>query len=79
MSFFSLLAVLLLEHFRPLTQRLKIYFQFTRYAIVLERHFNAGEHRHGTIAWLLAVLPPVIIAALGGLARSPQASKPLAW
>jgi adenosylcobinamide-phosphate synthase len=66
MSFFSLLAVLLLEHFRPLTHRLKIYFQFTRYAILLERHFNAGEHRHGAIAWLLAVLPPVIIAALGG-------------
>jgi adenosylcobinamide-phosphate synthase len=64
MSLFSLLAALLLEHFRPLNNRSGIYISFTRYANFLERQFNAGEHRHGMIAWLAAVLPLVIAVGI---------------
>lgn len=63
MSLFSLIAVLLLEQFRPLPQRVYLYSLFTRYAQYLERHVNAGQYRHGVIAWLLAVLPPVLLVA----------------
>src|SRR6185436_16769684 len=30
----------------------------------LERSFNGGERRHGMVAWLVAVLPPVIVSAV---------------
>ena len=63
MSFFSLVAVLLLEHFRPLDQRIQFYAYFARYGNFLERHFNAGRYRYGVLAWGLAVLPSVL--ALG--------------
>jgi len=59
MSLLSLLAVLLLEQFRPLDSRAKLNRLFIRYANTLERHLNAGENRHGVLAWCLAVLPPV--------------------
>lgn len=61
MSLLSLLAVLLLEQFRPLDSRAKLNRLFIRYANYLERHLNAGENRHGVLAWCLAVVP----AALG--------------
>lgn len=63
MSFFSLIAVLLLEHFRPLDQRIQLYVYFARYGNFLERHFNAGRYRYGMLAWSLGVLPAVL--ALG--------------
>jgi cobalamin biosynthesis protein CobD/CbiB len=64
MSFFSLLAALLLEHLYPLVNRIQLYAHFTRYADFLERHFNAGQSRHGMIAWMLAVVPPVAAIAV---------------
>lgn len=60
MSFFSLVAVLLLEHFQPLTHRIQLYIQFARYANTLERHLNGGRYRYGVLAWTLAVLPPAL-------------------
>lgn len=60
MSLLSLLAVLLLEQFRPLDSRAKLNRLFIRYANTLERHLNAGENRHGVLAWCLAVVPPVL-------------------
>jgi len=63
MSFFSLIAMLLLEHFRPLDQRIQLYVYFARYGNFLERHFNAGRYRYGVLAWGLGILPPVL--ALG--------------
>ena len=68
MSFFVLLAALLLNHYRPLArvdlpQRL-----FAPYAALLERNFNDGQARHGTIATLLALLPAVLAIALVYLA-----------
>lgn len=64
MSFFALIAALLLEYFRPLAAYFRAYPWFSRYAHSLERLFNAGEHRHGALAWLLAVVPPVALVIL---------------
>ncbi len=61
MNFLSLVAALLLEQVRPLRHNNRIYLLFIRYANNLERQFNAGHYRHGVVAWLLAVLPAVVI------------------
>lgn len=60
MNFIALIAALALEQFRPLGNRPRLFRPFTRYANVLERHFNAGQNHHGIIAWCLAVLPPAL-------------------
>lgn len=62
MSLFSLIAALFLEQFRPLPNRLLLE-PVGRYADFLESRLNAGDSRHGLIAWLAAVLPPVLLAA----------------
>ncbi|TMG72678.1 MAG: CobD/CbiB family protein [Betaproteobacteria bacterium] len=64
MSFFSLVAALLLEQWRPLADRRYLFSPVARYATFLERQFNAGEAQQGATAWLLAVLPPVLGAWL---------------
>lgn len=67
MSFLALLAALLLDYFRPLPSHVRAYPWFSRYALYLERQFNAGAHRHGLLAWLLAVVPLVLLATSGYL------------
>ena len=64
MSLLSLIAALLLEHFRPLGNRNEFHLWFTRYVQYLERHFNAGKNVHGMIAWILAVLVPAIVVGV---------------
>lgn len=64
MSFLALVAALLLEQLHPLASRKFIYGRLDAYAHFFEHHFNAGELRHGRVAWLLAVLPPVCGAML---------------
>ena len=66
MSFSALLAALLLEYFRPLPLRFRVYSWFEAYAHYLERLFNAGEHRHGVLAWLLGTLPLTVAVAVAG-------------
>src|SRR5574340_1543417 len=78
MSFLSLVAALLIEQVRPLRHGNRIYLLFTRYANNLERQFNAGHYRHGIVAWLLAVLPVVVIVFAVQLLLS-RMSPPLAW
>ena len=63
MKFLSLLAALLLEQMRPLRQGNRVNLSFSRYAAALERHFNAGQYRHGVIAWMLAVVPALVAVA----------------
>ena len=63
MSAIAVIAALLLEQWRPLGDRKAYAALMTGGAEWLERSFNAGEGRHGTIAWLVAVLP-VLAAAL---------------
>jgi adenosylcobinamide-phosphate synthase len=60
-KFLSLLAALLLEQVHPLRQGNALHAAFERYAATLERKLNAGEFYHGVLAWVLAVLPPVVV------------------
>jgi len=62
MSLLSLIAALLLEQWRPLADRRYLYSLLARYAGWLEGLFNAGEAHQGKVAWLLAVLPAVLLA-----------------
>jgi len=62
MSLLSLIAALLLEQWRPLADRRALYSLLARYAGWLETLFNAGEAQHGKVAWLVAVLPVVLVA-----------------
>jgi adenosylcobinamide-phosphate synthase len=64
MSLLALIAALLLEQWHPLADRRYLLSPVARYATFLERHFNAGEERHGAIAWSLAVLLPAFAAWL---------------
>ena len=57
MSLFALIAALLLEQANPLSSRKYLYGWLSGYVDFFQRHFNAGEYRHGKVAWTLAVLP----------------------
>lgn len=61
MSLLSLVAALLLEQWRPLADRRLLYSLLARYAAALEGLFNAGEAHQGVVAWLVAVLPAVLV------------------
>ena len=80
MTLLSLILALALEQLRPLGNRNRVWLLFTRYANHLERNLNAGYNRHGVMAWLAAMLPPLLVA-LGGyyllMAISPVLG--LAW
>jgi adenosylcobinamide-phosphate synthase len=57
MSLFALIAALLLEQLQPLSSRKSLYGWLSGYVLFFQHHFNAGQHKHGKIAWLVAVLP----------------------
>jgi cobalamin biosynthesis protein CobD/CbiB len=59
MGIIAIIAALVLEQWRPLGDRKAVAGALSAWADWLERSFNAGESRHGTIAWLIAVLAPV--------------------
>jgi adenosylcobinamide-phosphate synthase len=62
MTFFSLISALLLERWRPGSDRNRIILLFLSYADSLERYFNTGVRRHGIAAWVAAVIPVLILA-----------------
>jgi cobalamin biosynthesis protein CobD/CbiB len=64
MGVVAIIAALLLEQWRPLGDRRAVFVALAAWADWLERTFNAGQARHGVIAWLLAVLAPVAAAGL---------------
>ena len=68
MSFLSLLAALVLGYFRPLAQPDWLHNLFSPYAAWLEQNFNDGRKQHGMLAWIVAVLLPVIIIAVAYIA-----------
>src|SRR3954470_13904485 len=71
MTVVSIIAALLLEQWRPLAERRSVSAALGGFAGWLEHSFNAGERRHGSIAWLVAVLPAVGAAlVLNELLRS---------
>jgi adenosylcobinamide-phosphate synthase len=64
MSLLSLIFALLLEQLRPLSSRQYLYVWFGHYANFFRRNFNAGEVKHGQIAWILAMLLPMLVSVL---------------
>ena len=64
MSLLSLIAALLLEQFHPLSARYPLFTSLNSYVDYFEKHFNAGEHKHGQIAWLIAGGLPLFGVAL---------------
>jgi adenosylcobinamide-phosphate synthase len=62
MSFVSLVIALLLEQWRPLADRKGLVLRVARFADFLQQHFNAGERTHGIVAWVLGVVPAVLVA-----------------
>ena len=60
MSLFSLIGALLLEQLHPLASRKYLFAWLSSYVHFFQHHFNAGEHKHGKIAWLIAVLLPLV-------------------
>ncbi len=78
MALFSLIAVLLLEQIRPLPYRRIVFEPLAMLAQLMKRLFNAGEYKHGLIAWLFAVGSLVLISA--GVYYALYAFSPLlAW
>src|SRR6266581_325157 len=75
MNLLSIIAALILEQLRPLSDSRALIRPLSRYARFLENQFNDGQSRHGTIAWFLAVAPPVI--GLAGLDAWLWAYQPL--
>lgn len=63
MTFLALVAALLLEQARGLSPANPLYLHFQRFADVIRRNVDAGSYRQGLAAWLLAVLPIVLIVA----------------
>ena len=61
MTLFSIILTLLLEQVRPLDERKFVLSPLARYALLFERQFNDGQQRHGMVAWLIAVIVPVVL------------------
>ena len=78
MTFLSLMVALLVEQARPLRQGNRLHQWFARYADTLEQQFNGGEYRHGVIAWLLAVVP-LLVVTLAVFYAAWAVSPALAW
>ena len=57
MSLLTLIATLLLEQLHPLSSRKYLSDWLSIYALFFQHHFNAGQHKQGKVAWLMAVLP----------------------
>jgi len=55
MKFLALLVALVLEQVRPLRERERVDRLLRDYAAFVERHANAGEYRHGLLAWIAFV------------------------
>jgi adenosylcobinamide-phosphate synthase len=61
-SILSIIAALVIEQWRPLGERKSLQGTLAAWAGWLEQSFNGGERKHGLTAWLVAVLPPVLLA-----------------
>ena len=62
MGIIAIIAALVLEQWRPLSDRAGVGAALAAWADWLERTFNAGESHHGAIAWLIAVAAPLAVA-----------------
>jgi adenosylcobinamide-phosphate synthase len=64
MSVLAIIAALVIEQWRPLGDRKAVQGTLGGWALWLEQTFNGGEKKHGIIAWLVAVVPPVLLSLL---------------
>src|SRR5262245_35380163 len=64
MGVLAIVTALLIEQWRPLAERKGLQTALGAWVAWLEQTFNAGEERHGVIAWLVAVLPPFLAVIL---------------
>ncbi len=64
MTLLSLVAALALDQWRPLDRNNPFARAFFDLADSIERRFNGGEAQHGMTAWMLAVLPPVLVVGV---------------
>ena len=64
MSLLAIVAALVIEQWRPLGERRYVHGAIAGLAQWLEQSFNGGERRHGIVAWLVAVVPLAVAAAL---------------
>jgi len=53
MTFLSILCALLIEQLKPLRADNMIYAEIKRFAMRIERWFNAGDASHGRLGWIL--------------------------
>src|SRR5688572_6993685 len=64
MSVVAVVAALVLEQWRALDSRWTLQHVLSAGATWLEQSFNAGERRHGTVAWLVGVVPVALASIL---------------
>jgi adenosylcobinamide-phosphate synthase len=64
MSVIAIIAALVIEQLRPLGERHGVQAALAAWASWLERSFNGGERQHGITAWLVGILPPVVLAVV---------------
>jgi cobalamin biosynthesis protein CobD/CbiB len=60
----AIIAALVIEQWRPLGERRDLQRMLAAAALWLEQSFNGGERRQGAVAWLVAVVPVTVAAAL---------------
>jgi len=78
MSLLSLIAALLLEQVYPLATRKYLFTWMDNYADFFKHQLNAGESKHGKIAWVAAMFIPVLfVTAIYWLLMNIQPA--LAW
>ena len=57
MKIIALLLALLIEQVRPLRRNNVLHGSYDALSQWLRRQFDAGEYRHGVVAWVIAVVP----------------------
>jgi len=62
MTVLALIAALILEQIRPLNDRAALSRPLAGSLDFIEHNLNAGAHHHGAAAWLLTVLPLLLIS-----------------
>lgn len=60
MSLLSIVCALLLEQLYPLSSRNKSYALLKNYVNFFQQYLDAGERKHGQVAWVLAVSIPLV-------------------
>ena len=63
-GFLAIIAALILEQWRPLSERRALAGALGNFAAWIEQSFNGGERQQGTVAWLVAVMPALVVVGL---------------